>query len=73
MVDKLNLVLTVDEVNVILEGLGSMPFIKVNNVINSIRNQSIAQLNADAEVEKAASAANEKNFPDGLGTAALSD
>ena len=40
----LKLELTVDEVNVILEALGSLPFQQVYGIIHKIHNQANAQL-----------------------------
>ncbi len=40
----INLSLTLDEVNFILESLGQMPYIKVNNLINKIQQQGASQL-----------------------------
>lgn len=61
MVDKLKLVLSVDDVNVVLEALGNQPFVKVNDVINAIRVQAIDQMQPaqEAELEKAAGVVND--------------
>lgn len=57
--DKLKLVLSVEEINTILESLGNQPFVKVNDVINAIRVQAIDQMQPaqEAALEKAAGAA----------------
>lgn len=42
---------TVDEANQILQSLGDQPYIKVSDLINKIRSQAMAQINAaDAPV-----------------------
>jgi hypothetical protein len=60
--DKLTLVLTVDEINTILAALGDQPFVKVNAIINTIRVQAMEQIQPaqEAALEQAAGvAANE--------------
>ena len=42
---ELNLKLTVDEVNLILQGLGELPFRQVFKLIGKIQDQAGAQLN----------------------------
>jgi hypothetical protein len=56
--DKLNLVLSVEEINAILEALGDQPFVKVNGIINTIRVQAIEQMQPqqEAALEQAAAA-----------------
>lgn len=41
---KLSIELTVDEVNVILTALSKFPFEQVADLINTVRNQAIAQV-----------------------------
>lgn len=40
----IDLKLTIDEINVILEGLGGMPFVKVHRIIGKIQQQAGEQL-----------------------------
>jgi len=42
----LQLTLTIDEINLALEALGQMPFIKVHQLIAKIQQQATAQLQA---------------------------
>ncbi len=42
--DNINLELTTDEINLILEGLGSMPFVKVYSLIGKIQQQAASQI-----------------------------
>lgn len=44
----INLEITVDEANLILEGLGQMPFVKVYELITKIQEQARNQLNGQA-------------------------
>ena len=41
---EINLKLSVDQVNIILEGLGNMPFSKVYTLIQSIQEQAAQQM-----------------------------
>lgn len=41
----INLQLSADEINLLLEGLGSMPFVKVYGLIGKIQEQVSGQLN----------------------------
>lgn len=41
----INLQLTADEINLLLEGLGSMPFVKVYALIAKLQQQASDQLN----------------------------
>lgn len=52
---ELNLKVTIDEANLILEGLGSLPFAKVYALVGKIQAQADQQLN-DQEVKVAESA-----------------
>ncbi len=57
MTDKsINLSISVDQTNLILEALGQLPFVKVYELIGSIQAQAKAQLeeNDEAPVEPAA-------------------
>lgn len=54
MSDKtINLTVTVDQTNLILEALGQLPFVKVYELIGSIQGQAKAQL-SEAPSEPAA-------------------
>lgn len=50
----LNLSLTLDEINMALEALGQMPYVKVSGLINKIQQQSIAQLQQDERLHEVA-------------------
>lgn len=50
-VQQLTLTLTVDEVNVILEGLGNLPFNRVFGLIGRLQEQAAPQLRGEAAVE----------------------
>jgi len=45
----INLQLSADEVNLLLEGLGSMPFVKVYGLIGKIQEQASGQFNKPSE------------------------
>ena len=45
MKQDIQLTLTADEINIILEGLGNLPFVKVYNIIGKIQEQANGQLN----------------------------
>jgi len=45
----IDLQLTADEINLILEGLGSMPFVKVYALIGKIQQQASGQLSRASE------------------------
>lgn len=45
----INLQLSADEINLLLEGLGSMPFVKVYGLIGKIQEQVSGQLNKAPE------------------------
>jgi len=47
--EDINLRLTADEINLLLEGLGSMPFVKVYALIAKIQQQASDQLNKATE------------------------
>ena len=49
---EINLTLTIDEVNQILEGLGAQPFSKVFLLIGKIQQAAAAQLNEQTEDSK---------------------
>lgn len=51
---NINLQLSADEINILLEGLGGMPFVKVYGLIGKIQQQASGQLNSTAEVSEAA-------------------
>lgn len=44
MQKEINLKFTPEEVNVILEGLGNLPFVKVFQLINKIQEQAAGQM-----------------------------
>jgi hypothetical protein len=44
--EELNLKLTTDEINTVLESLGSQPFTKVYGLIGKIQKQATEELNA---------------------------
>ncbi|WP_333873260.1 hypothetical protein [Methylobacter sp.] len=54
--DKQNITLqlSAEEVNLLLEGLGGMPFVKVYNLIGKIQQQASSQLNEIAGSPEAA-------------------
>ncbi|MGZ4968101.1 MAG: hypothetical protein ACXV8O_01710 [Methylobacter sp.] len=54
--DKQNITLqlSAEEVNLLLEGLGSMPFVRVYNLIGKIQQQASGQLNEAAGSAEAA-------------------
>jgi len=41
---EINLKLTVEETNLLLEALGNMPFVKVHSLINKVQQQAAQQL-----------------------------
>ena len=45
---KINLTLTVDQINGVLEALGNMPFARVVDLVADIRNQAMNQVNPPA-------------------------
>lgn len=55
--DKQNITLqlSAEEVNLLLEGLGGMPFVKVYSLIGKIQQQASGQLNEAAESSETAS------------------
>ncbi len=46
---EIKLTITVDEANLILEGLGNMPFSKVFTLINKIQQQAAGQITDEKE------------------------
>jgi len=50
---EINLKLTIEEVNLILEGLGNEPFVKVHSLINKIQQQASTQLQDNTASEEA--------------------
>lgn len=48
MKKEISLKLEVEEVNIILQALGQMPYISVVNVIDKVKLQGEAQINTDA-------------------------
>lgn len=45
--EEITLKLKPEEINLILEGVGNLPFVKVYSLIGKIQNQAAAQLSAD--------------------------
>jgi hypothetical protein len=45
--EEITLKLKAEEVNIILEGVGNLPFVKVYNLIGKIQSQASTQLNAE--------------------------
>ena len=50
---EIKLELTIDEINVILEALGQMPFQQVYNIIHKIHQQANSQLGQDGDMKLA--------------------
>ncbi|MCK9395298.1 MAG: hypothetical protein M0Q44_06890 [Methylobacter sp.] len=48
----ITLQLSAEEINLLLEGLGSMPFVKVYALIGKIQQQASGQLNKASEVSE---------------------
>ena len=46
--DHITLELTVDEINLVLEAVGQLPFARVFQLVGKIQTQAAAQLQADA-------------------------
>ena len=44
---EINLKLAIEDVNVILEGVGNLPFARVYTLVNKIQEQAAQQLRAD--------------------------
>ena len=49
--EEVTLQLTLDEVNKVLAALGNLPYLKVTELIDKVRAQGNAQLNAAASAE----------------------
>ena len=49
---EINLKLTVDEANAVLNALGNLPFVKVNQLISKIQLQAGQQLNGTLKEEE---------------------
>lgn len=45
---EINLTVTIDEANLILEGIGHLPFAKVFQLVSKIQEQARRQIGADA-------------------------
>lgn len=50
---NLNLQFTAEEINLLLEGLGTLPFVKVYGLIGKIQQQASEQLKTGTETEAA--------------------
>lgn len=48
---EINLKITLDEANLLLEALGELPFKKVFNLVNKIQTQASEQLNENGQQE----------------------
>jgi hypothetical protein len=46
--EEITLKLKPEEINLILEGVGNLPFVKVYSLIGKIQNQASAQLSAES-------------------------
>lgn len=46
MAEEITLKLTPEEINLVLEGIGNLPFIRVYNLVGKIQQQAAAQLHA---------------------------
>ena len=55
--NEVELKVTVDEANLILEGLGNLPFAKVFALVAKVQEQATQQLGASPSAEQAAAAA----------------
>lgn len=51
---EINLTLTIEEANLILESLGNMPFKTVFSLINKIQTQAASQLQENGQMNEAA-------------------
>ncbi|SFD86793.1 hypothetical protein SAMN05518672_103597 [Chitinophaga sp. CF118] len=49
--EELSITLTLNEINLILSGLGNMPYVHVNELIQKIQSQARGQLNVKKENE----------------------
>ena len=56
---EINLQITIDEANLILEALGNLPFVKVYALISKIQEQAGQQLNA----EKSSGEGDQADYP----------
>jgi hypothetical protein len=45
--EEITLKLKTEDINLILEGLGNLPFVRVYNLISKIQNQAAAQLRTE--------------------------
>ncbi len=53
MMKEINLNVNVDEVNLVLEALGNMPFVRVFSLIGKIQKQSSQQINGEERSSEA--------------------
>lgn len=44
---EINLILTIDEANLVLEALGNLPFVRVFNLIGKVQEQSSQQIDKE--------------------------
>lgn len=51
--EDIQLQLSTDEINLVLEGLGGMPFVKVFTLIGKIQQQAASQINLVADKSEA--------------------
>jgi hypothetical protein len=59
--NELNIKLTVDEVNLIMESLGHLPYLRVFELIGNIQNQAREQLGSAQQAAPAVKAQEAKN------------
>jgi hypothetical protein len=45
--EEITLKLKIEDINLILEGLGNLPFVRVYNLVSSIQNQAATQLKTE--------------------------
>lgn len=58
---EIELKVTIDEANIILEGLGQMPFARVYGLVSKLQEQAALQLNKDEKTTNAVSTLNKQN------------
>jgi hypothetical protein len=49
---KIKLELTIDEINVVLNALGQMPYVQVVNILNNISRQAESQFKSKEDTDK---------------------
>ena len=58
---EINLKLTVDEANVMLQALGNLPYLQVHQLIEKIQSQAGQQLNGTEQQKVAATSSSKKD------------